>query len=151
LNAKHQPLAVENQVLLQTFDKKLAGERHSEVIDKPQVSRFFVAVLIFATLLVGVMCLPPRPARTSYLASAIDKVKMLKTVPGPRLILIGGSNLAFGIDSAYLQNRLQMPVINMGVHIAFGLRYMLNQARPYLRSGDIVVIVPEYEHFKDQM
>jgi hypothetical protein len=136
---------------ISTIDKKSAIGSSFDFAGKPQLSRFFAAVLIFSTLIAGLMLLPPRPASTSYLASAIDKVKLLDTVPSPRLILIGGSNLAFGIDSAYLQNRLQMPVINMGVHAAFGLRYMLNQARPYIRSGDIVLIVPEYEHFIDQL
>jgi hypothetical protein len=36
----------------------------------------------------------------------------------------------------------------MGVHIGFGLPFMLNQVQPLVRTGDVVVVTPEFELFE---
>ncbi len=80
-------------------------------------------------------------------ASLLDKHKLLVTTPSPRLIFIGGSGIALGLDSALIEEQIGLPVINMGVNAGFGLHYMLKEVEPMLRQGDIVLVVPEYEHF----
>lgn len=83
----------------------------------------------------------------SYLAAQIDKMELLRNTPTPRLILIGGSNLAFSVNSPELSRELGFPVVNMGLHGGLGLKFMLDRAKPLLRKGDFVVVMPEYEHF----
>jgi hypothetical protein len=83
----------------------------------------------------------------NYLAAAIDKQHLLDTVKSPRIILVGGSNVAFSVDSEKIAEHFGMPVINMGLHVDLGLRYMLNEVQPALRNGDILIIFPEYDHF----
>jgi hypothetical protein len=85
----------------------------------------------------------------NYMAAAVDKHRLLYSVPSPRIILIGGSNTAFSVDSQMLAEHFGMPVINMGLNVDLGLRYMLNEVRPTLRDGDILLIFPEYAHFSD--
>jgi hypothetical protein len=77
----------------------------------------------------------------------LDKHALLLATSSPRLIFVGGSGIALGLDSTLLEERLGLPVINMGVNAGFGLHYMLEEIRSFLRARDIVVIVPEYEHF----
>ena len=83
----------------------------------------------------------------SYLAAILEKDKLIRNTPSPRVVFVGGSNLAFGVDSKMLQDSLGMPVVNMGLYAKLGLRYMLAQAKPYLRKGDVIIIVPEYDQF----
>jgi len=83
----------------------------------------------------------------SYIASIIDKQRLLETTPSPKIIFIGGSNLVMGLDSPRVEQALGMPVVNMGVNAGFGLRFMLNQVKPHIGKGDVIVIVPEYEQF----
>jgi len=83
----------------------------------------------------------------NYLAAAIDKHHLLYSTESPRIILVGGSNIAFSVDSEKIQKRFGMLVVNMGLHADVGLRFMLNEVQPALSSGDIIVIFPEYEHF----
>lgn len=85
----------------------------------------------------------------NYMAAAVDKHRLLYSVPSPRIILIGGSNTAFSVDSQTMAEHFGMPVINMGLNVDLGLRYMLNEVRPTLRDGDILLIFPEYAHFSD--
>jgi hypothetical protein len=89
--------------------------------------------------------IPPKP----YLvyASLLDKQQRLVNIPAPRLIFVGGSGVALGLDSALIETKVNRPVLNMGVNAGFGLHYMLAQVQPWVQPGDIVLIVPEYEHF----
>jgi hypothetical protein len=71
----------------------------------------------------------------------------LTTLPSPRIVLIGGSNLAFGINSEILRSRTGCEVVNMGFNGYLGIRFMLAEARPHIRPGDIVVVAFEYDNY----
>jgi len=88
--------------------------------------------------------------RNSYLASCVDKHRLLESTASPRVILIGGSNLATGLDSLLLEKRLKRKVVNMGTCIQVGLGYMMREIASQVREGDTVVVMPEYEHWVDQ-
>jgi hypothetical protein len=62
---------------------------------------------------------------------------------------LGGSNLAFGPDSRFIECRLRRSVVNMGLHADVGLKFMLNEVKPYIKHGDIIILSPEYEQFFD--
>lgn len=80
----------------------------------------------------------------SYVAASLDKENKLITLPGRRLILVGGSNLALGVNSAKLSQEIGMPVLNMGLHAGLGLPFALNETQAGLRKGDVVVLSIEY-------
>ena len=83
----------------------------------------------------------------SYLAAVLEKDNLIRRTQSPKIILVGGSNLAFGIDSKEIGDSLGLNVVNMGLYAKLGLRYMLAQVRPYIKAGDVVVVVPEYDQF----
>ena len=112
---------------------------------------FLPALCISIIVVFVLLMIPPVTHRFSYLAAIIDKEQLLQTVRSPRVILVGGSNLAFGVDSQVLSEKLHIPVINMGLHANLGLRFMLRQVERCLRNGDIVVVSPEDEQFLGQL
>jgi hypothetical protein len=65
----------------------------------------------------------------------------------PSIILIGGSNVAFGFNSRMIREASGLPVINTGLNAGFGLKFMLDHTSRYLTEGDILVIAPEYDNF----
>ena len=85
----------------------------------------------------------------AYQAATPDKLKMAASTPSPKVMLVGGSNLAFSIDSELMESELGMPVINMGLAKATGFRYLLEESRPFVKEGDLVIIAAEYELFYD--
>lgn len=106
---------------------------------------FLTAAIISTGLLIGQY--DAKAADDNYLAAVLEKDRLIRNTPSPKIILVGGSNLAFGIDSKMMQDSLRLPVVNMGLYAKLGLKYMLAQVRPYIREGDIVVVVPEYDQF----
>jgi len=82
-----------------------------------------------------------------YMFALVDKFDNLKTEKSPKIVLVGGSNLAFGMDSKTISEYYDMPVINMGLHAGIGLRFLLENIKPYIKKDDIILIIPEYSHF----
>jgi hypothetical protein len=117
-------------------------------MSKAIIKSVFFAFLILATCgAINWILIPNNPA--AYQAAKIDKLYVLSKMGSPKIVLIGGSNLAFSIDSELLSSHFRMPVINMGLAKSVGLQYLLEEAKPFIRSGDIVVIAPEHELFYD--
>ena len=79
---------------------------------------------------------------TSFNAAINDKYTRLKSINEPKLILVGDSNVVFGFDSKMIQDALDMPVVNFGLHGGLGQPFHSNAIKKYIREGDIVVIVP---------
>jgi hypothetical protein len=109
--------------------------------------RLMPAICIAVVVQIILLLMPPMPDDTAYLASINDKDKRLSEIPGPRVLLIGGSNLTFGVDSVELQRQLGIPVLNQSLCSPIGLRFMLRHVGSKIHPGDIVVISPEYSHF----
>ncbi len=108
-----------------------------------------IALLAFAVVLTGIALgqYDADAQDDNYLAAVLEKDRLIRNAPSPKIILVGGSNLAFGIDSKMMQDSLGLAVVNMGLYAKLGLKYMLAQVRPYIRQGDVVVVVPEYDQF----
>ncbi|RMG60550.1 MAG: hypothetical protein D6722_20725 [Bacteroidetes bacterium] len=98
-------------------------------------------------LLVGMMLPTPPRIQDSMVFAKVQKDSLLEHVPGPRLIIVGGSNASYGIDSRMLQEGLGLNPVNTAVTYELGLVYMMESVAPYVREGDVVVLSPEYQHF----
>lgn len=115
------------------------------------IKQFFVKVLLLSMLTWGtietVFYFDPykkHDLETSYNAVIIDKYKRLQGTPSPKIVLIAGSNFAYGINSKLIADSLQKPVVNMAIHYDYGTKFMLNQIAPELRKGDAVIMGFEY-------
>lgn len=108
-----------------------------------------IGLLAAANVLSGVLISEYRSVERddSYVAAVLEKDRLIRIAPSPKIVLVGGSNIAFGIDSKAVQDSLGFSVVNMGLYAKLGLKYMLAQVRPYIKRGDVVVVVPEYGQF----
>ena len=104
-------------------------------------SRTLSFVILAVSFAVFVHRFPP--GDSLYAASA-DKMKLLQTQTSPRSIFVGGSSMAFGMDSGLVASRHGFHPVNMGLHLGIGLEFMLQQVEPLVRSGDVVVVSPWY-------
>ena len=81
----------------------------------------------------------------SFYAAAADKENLLHHTPSPKIVFMGGSNIAFGMDCGRVERELNRPTINMGVHAGLGLDFMLQEAASGIGAGDTFILVPEYD------
>ncbi len=117
---------------------------------KSSFARFLLllicALLIAAlplVLAVSIAAAQPEVYADTYYAALKTKYDRLQAVQGEKLVVIGGSSVAFGIDSKIAEQELGRPVVNFGLYAAFGLKCMLDLSLNSLGSGDTVVIAPE--------
>ncbi len=106
-----------------------------------------LVIALTALTIAGIFLATPPDEKHLYQASLL-KSDLLRTTPSPRIILVGGSNIAFGIDSELMESELDFNVINDGLHVALGIA-PLNEVQYFLRPGDIVIISLEYYNFTD--
>ncbi len=94
--------------------------------------------LVFGTVFLS----PSRYSNTFY--GALDlKYERLASIEHDKIVIIGGSSVAFGIDSALIEKYTGMPVVNFGLYGDLGTRLMLDLSREHISKGDIVILTPE--------
>lgn len=80
----------------------------------------------------------------TFLGELPYKVDALAETGKSRIIVIGGSGVAFGQNSGLLERELDgYRVVNFGMYAGLGSTVMLDLAEDYIREGDIVIFSPE--------
>ena len=81
--------------------------------------------------------------------SIIDiKTKAIEPIKtSQKVIVVGGSNTAYGVDSIQIENSLGIKAINYGCMVGLGPEIILESLKPNLISGDILIMCWEYETY----
>jgi hypothetical protein len=117
-----------------------------------QVRLFFMSLFqvgLLTAAIIALLFLSIGPDPTHYFAGSQIQLELLRNTPSPRIILVGGSNVSFGIDAELMQQALGIPVINDGLHAGLGLA-PLRELQDYLRAGDVIIISLEYQLFSSR-
>ncbi len=110
-----------------------------------------IVILAGAILLICYSALYLNPDyKKEYVAGIIPKLNKLKDVEIKKIVIIGGSNASFGIDTELMERRLGVPVVNMALHGGIPVKYLLEQVKPYMNKGDVLVFSKEYEGLRDR-
>ena len=81
-----------------------------------------------------------------YYAELGSMYNRLKNVEGKKIVIIGNSNVSFGVESRYFEELLDDPsytVVNFGLYGSIGTKAMLDLSQKYIKKDDIVIFVPE--------
>ena len=107
----------------------------------------FIAIVLLAALpavLVGAVGFGiPDQFEKTFLGEFDDKVERLYEAEGEKIVIIGGSSVAFGVDAELLSEVLGKPVVNFGLYATLGTKLMLDLSREYINEGDIIVLAHE--------
>ena len=105
----------------------------------------FVGCLLLMLIIIGIS-LPYN--LDGYIRAQEYKMNKLEELDRESaVIILGGSNVAFGYDTKELNDSLSMPVFNAGLHAGMGMKFFLDDCSQYLKKGDILVFSPEYDQF----
>jgi hypothetical protein len=98
-----------------------------------------VSMVIGGLLFVLLSIVAPQHSQ-DFGAALMDKIQYLKSIDEPKIVLIGDSNLIFGIDSKKIEEAFRMPVVNMGLNAQYGNAFNERMARLNVKKGDIYII-----------
>ena len=115
---------------------------------KRRICLILAIVLLFPALIVGCDLSQPAVYGDTYYAQLPHLWQKLQDAPGRKIVIVGGSNVAFGVNSAALEAMLRQhghdyTVCNFGLYAAVGTSAMLSLSEPFIREGDIVVLAIE--------
>ncbi len=80
---------------------------------------------------------------SSFYGGMAIKYNRLYGTKGRKIVVIGGSSVAFGLRSDILERETGIPVVNFGLYANLGTKYMLDVAEDAIGKDDIVIIAPE--------
>ena len=100
-------------------------------------------LLLPVILLFSAFALPPQYGQT-FLGEMPDKLRLLETAPGKRIVIIGGSSVPFALNSALLEEQLpEYKTVDFGMYADMGTVVMLDWAKSEVHPGDLFIIAPE--------
>ena len=111
-------------------------------------------ILTLLALLVIVVPFLITPAIAMLLPSQYDytlnggldeKYDRLISIEEEKIVVVGGSSVAFGLDSKKLESYTGMPVVNFGLYADLGTKLMLDLSRDGIGEGDVIVLAPELD------
>lgn len=114
---------------------------------------FIIKAIVFSFIVLSIFALVVSrhrhslDVRNDYMASIIDRHGRLEQAGNNRLLLVGGSNLTFGINSETMQEQMGLNVVNLGMHAGLGGVFILSEASSVVKAGDTVVVCLEYDIF----
>ena len=118
---------------------------------KPFVTRLAIFLAIQGVIAAALFCNSRYNTQYGFMAAFEDKIQLLKDHDEPHLIVVGGSNIIFGIDSPILEQEIGLPTINTGLHAGLGLQLLLDITEEYARPGDVILLIPEYPLLSSRM
>ena len=92
--------------------------------------------------------LSPSAYNKSYYGAFLPLYNKLKKEQGKKIVVLGTSSVAFGLNEPLLEEELahaglDYHVVSYGLYGAIGTRLMMETALPYIHEGDIVLLCPE--------
>lgn len=112
----------------------------------------FSVILILLIPIVTIICGFGTPAVFSqtYYGELAEMYGRIKNCQGKKIIILGNSSVAFGVDSGLIENELRVDkldytVCNFGLYGAIGTKAMLDLSEKYVDDGDVVIFTPELD------
>ena len=80
----------------------------------------------------------------TFMGELKSKYERLKETSGKRIVLVGGSGVAFDCDSALMDDFFpSYEIVNFGMYAGLGTKAVMDLSENYIYEGDIVILSPE--------
>lgn len=80
----------------------------------------------------------------TFMGELKSKYERLKETSGKRIVLVGGSGVAFDCDSALMDDFFpSYEIVNFGMYAGLGTKVVMDLSENYIHEGDIVILSPE--------
>lgn len=103
---------------------------------------FSVFIIPFIMIAAAVFLLPT-VYNDTFVGELGEKYDRLSDVQNPKIIVIGGSSVAFGLDSQMIKEHTGYDTVNFGLYANLGTKLMLDLSKSGINEGDIIILAPE--------
>lgn len=80
----------------------------------------------------------------TFMGELKSKYERLKETSRKRIVLVGGSGVAFDCDSALMDDFFpSYEIVNFGMYAGLGTKAVMDLSENYIHEGDIVILSPE--------
>lgn len=80
----------------------------------------------------------------TFMGELKSKYERLKETSGKRIVLVGGSGVAFDCDSTLMDDFFpSYEIVNFGMYAGLGTKAVMDLSENYIHEGDIVILSPE--------
>lgn len=80
----------------------------------------------------------------TFMGELKSKYERLKETSGKRIVLVGGSGVAFDCDSVLMDDFFpSYEIVNFGMYAGLGTKAVMDLSENYIHEGDIVILSPE--------
>ena len=127
--------------------KNVFYRRGSAKMAKKLCALFLTLALALSPLFISLSALftLPDPYELTFVSALRGKYDRLKATEGEKIVIIGGSSVAFGVRSDIVEQYSGMPTVNFGLYAALGTKLMLDLSRSSVGEGDVIIVTPELD------
>ncbi len=101
-----------------------------------------VFLVPFVMVFAAVFALPAVYDDT-FVGELSEKYDRLCDIEDKKIVIVGGSSAAFGLDSKMIEDELGCKAVNFGLYADLGTKLMMDLSRASVNEGDIFILAPE--------
>lgn len=102
-----------------------------------------LAVLIPVIFIVSSLAFLPKIYGGTFLGELADKYELLNSTNDKKIVIVGGSSVAFGLNCETIEKATGYKTVNFGLYATLGTKLMLDLSRSNVNDGDIIILAPE--------
>lgn len=102
-----------------------------------------LTVLIPVVFIVSSLAFLPKIYGDTFLGELADKYERLNSIEEPKIVIVGGSSVAFGLNCETIEKTTGYKTVNFGLYATLGTKLMLDLSRSNINEGDIIILAPE--------
>lgn len=110
-----------------------------------RVTSLVALVLLPVIAVLAIVFLVKPQFSGTFVGELDEKYERLASIDEPKIVIVGGSSAAFGIDTETLEKATGYKVVNFGLYADLGTKIMLDLSERHINKGDIVIIAPEVD------
>ncbi len=108
----------------------------------------FTFILIIGHLILFAGQLGVKTEKTRWIHEALElKEQKANSIIGRKILIISGSNALFSLSAKQIEEQLEIPTINCGIHAGLKLEYILERYINLVNENDIVILPLEYASY----
>lgn len=103
-----------------------------------------LAVFLLPFIMVGAIIFATPPVYDdTFVGELQEKYERLKGIEERKIVVVGGSSVAFGLDSEMMESELGCKTVNFGLYADLGTKLMMDLSRSQVHEGDVFILAPE--------